>query len=76
MLAGLDDRPAAVFDEVGRHGELTSLVGGADLAREVGADALISVGGGAAIDSAKFIAVLLAREGSSPSTRFPTPATG
>jgi alcohol dehydrogenase class IV len=63
VLAGLGDRPAVVFDEVGRHGELTSLAGGADLAREVRADVLISVGGGAAIDSAKFIAVLLGREG-------------
>ncbi len=42
---------------------MTSLSSGADFARRCNADSLISIGGGAAIDSAKVIAVLLAREG-------------
>lgn len=59
VTESLGDRVAAVFADVGRHGDITALAEGADLARATGADALISIGGGAAIDSAKVIAVLL-----------------
>lgn len=60
VAEGLDGRVAGVFNEIGRHGELTTLDAGAQLAHETGADSIVSIGGGAAIDSAKFIAVLLA----------------
>ncbi len=62
VTEGLDDRVAAVFNEVGKHGDLTTLAAGAELARRNGADGIVSIGGGAAIDSAKVIAVLLAQE--------------
>ena len=63
VAAGLGERIAAVFSEIGRHAELTTLSAGATLARKSGADSIVSIGGGATIDSAKFIAVLLAVEG-------------
>jgi alcohol dehydrogenase class IV len=73
---GLDGRIAGVFNEIGRHGELTTLGTGASLAREGGADSIVSIGGGAAIDSAKFIAVLLAAEGPLQAYQVPHAADG
>ncbi len=62
VTQSLGDRVAGVFSDVGKHGDMTVLEAGAERARSVGTDALISIGGGATIDSAKVIAVLLAQE--------------
>ncbi|MHB8469799.1 MAG: iron-containing alcohol dehydrogenase family protein [Gaiellaceae bacterium] len=62
VTESLGGRVAAVFADVGRHGDITTLSAGAELARSAGADVLISIGGGAVIDSAKVVALLLARE--------------
>lgn len=58
----LDNRLVFVFDGVRPHGGIANLQEGADIAKGHGADVLVSVGGGSTIDSAKCIALLLARE--------------
>lgn len=61
VRAVLGDRLVTVFDGVRPHAGLSSLEAGAELARSEAIDVLVSVGGGAAIDSAKCISLLLAR---------------
>lgn len=62
VRSSLGDLLVGVFDGVRPHGGLANLQAGADVVTERAADVLISVGGGAAIDSAKCMALLLARE--------------
>lgn len=56
----LGARLVEVFDGVRPQGGLSNLQSGADLVRGADVDLLVSVGGGATIDSAKCIALLLA----------------
>ncbi|MEX2625398.1 MAG: iron-containing alcohol dehydrogenase family protein [Ilumatobacteraceae bacterium] len=59
--AALGDRLVEVFDGVRPHGGLSSLQAAADRVAALDVDILVSVGGGATIDSAKCIALLIAR---------------
>lgn len=54
---------AEVYTGVERHTPLRSIQAGALAARRHGADVLVSVGGGSAIDTAKCVALLMACEG-------------
>jgi alcohol dehydrogenase class IV len=64
LLRGLlGDVVVGVFDGVRKHGGLAGAVDGANAFRAAGAEALISIGGGSTIDSAKCIALLLAANG-------------
>lgn len=58
----LGSRLAGVFVGVSAHAGLEGLTGGVAALEDAGADCLISVGGGATIDSAKCIALLSARD--------------
>src|SRR5919201_4900428 len=57
---GLGAACAGVFDRVEPQNPLPCVRAGAALAREVGADLIVSVGGGSAIDAGKCIVMLLA----------------
>lgn len=59
----LGERAAIVFDEVVEHSSTAMVTRGAGLARELGVDALLAVGGGSASDTAKGIAILLGEGG-------------
>jgi alcohol dehydrogenase class IV len=59
----LSDVIVDVFSGVQKHGGLTGAIDGANAFREARAEALISVGGGSTIDSAKCIALMLAADG-------------
>ncbi|MEN9935826.1 MAG: hypothetical protein RLZZ387_2405 [Chloroflexota bacterium] len=69
VAAGLVDRVAAsirgaaevagVFSEVPSDSSVSTVQEGAAMAREVGADALVAVGGGSALDTAKGMRILL-----------------
>lgn len=61
VRAALGTRLVEVFDGVRPHGGLSTLQAAADRVSELDVDVLVSVGGGATIDSAKCIALLLAR---------------
>lgn len=56
----LGNRCVGIFDQVEQHSPVHNLVDGAELARRFRADALISCGGGSAIDVSKGIALMLA----------------
>jgi alcohol dehydrogenase len=75
VQAGLGGRCAAVFDQVKPHSPTESIARAVELARQARADALVSVGGGSAIDTAKGVAALLAEGGSLPrfGVRFKPP---
>lgn len=60
VRASLGGRLAGIFGEAREHNPREAVVEGAALARQAGADALVSLGGGSAIDCAKGIAVVLA----------------
>lgn len=60
VLAGL---PTAVYAGVEQHSPLATVQAAAEAARRHGADGLLSVGGGSAIDTAKCVAVWLAAAG-------------
>jgi alcohol dehydrogenase class IV len=66
---------AAVFDEVKPHSPTESIAKAVERAREAHVDALVSVGGGSAIDTAKGVAALLAEGGELPrfGVRFTPP---
>jgi alcohol dehydrogenase class IV len=59
----LEDVIVDVYDGVRKHGGLSGAVEGARVVEQAGADALISLGGGSTIDSAKCIALILATAG-------------
>jgi alcohol dehydrogenase class IV len=75
IKSGLGAKCAAVFDEVKPHSPTDSIVKAVERAREARIDALVSAGGGSAIDSAKGVAALLAEGGSLPdyAVRFAPP---
>lgn len=62
-VAALGERTAIVFDEVVEHSSTAMVTRGAQLARELGVDGLVAIGGGSASDTAKGIAILLAEGG-------------
>ncbi len=55
-----------VFDDVPPNSSVVKVTAGAELARELGADLLIAVGGGSPIDTAKGIRILLTLGGTIP----------
>ena len=73
LAAGLVDKvtdalenasmPYVLFSEIEPEPEARSIVGGLELARSEGCDAVVGIGGGSALDSAKAIAVMLKNEG-------------
>jgi alcohol dehydrogenase class IV len=60
VVAALGGIPAVVYAGVETHAPWPSVRAGAEAARRHGADGLVSVGGGSAIDTAKCIALLVA----------------
>ena len=56
--AGLGDRLAATFDETTPEKRIETAYDGLEVAREVGADALVPVGSGSSLDTAKATSVL------------------
>ena len=60
---GLGAACAGVFDRVEAQNPLPCVRAGAAMARELGADLIVSVGGGSAIDAAKCMVMLLASGG-------------
>jgi alcohol dehydrogenase class IV len=73
--SALGAKAAAVFDQVKPHSPTESIEKAVDLARGAEIDALVSVGGGSAIDTAKGVAALLAEGGPLPrfGVRFTPP---
>jgi alcohol dehydrogenase class IV len=59
VIASLGDRLAGVFNSVKAHVPRQSVEAGAALAKSLHADALVSIGGGSAIDTTKAINMLL-----------------
>ena len=55
--------PYVLFSDIEPEPEARSIVDGVELARSEGCDAVVGVGGGSALDSAKAIAVMLENEG-------------
>ena len=69
----LGAEPAGIFDNVQAGSPETSVLEGARLARDVGADLIIAVGGGSAVVTARAVIIMLA-EGGSPqdhATKYP-----
>ena len=60
VKAGLGDKLAAVFPEVTSHTPIEMVRRGLDVFHQAGADALVTVGGGSAIDAGKAMALMLA----------------
>ena len=60
----LKDRCVGIFDGVRPHAITTTITEGSELCRQLKADAIVSLGGGSAHDTAKGIAVLVAEGGS------------
>jgi alcohol dehydrogenase class IV len=58
IYKALGDACAGAFSEIEMHSPLPALERGVRLAKETGADCIISIGGGSAIDSAKGIALI------------------
>ena len=75
IKSSLGAKCAAVFDGVKPHSPTDSIAKAVERAREASVDALVSVGGGSAIDTAKGVAALLAEGGSLPrfGVRFTPP---
>jgi maleylacetate reductase len=63
---GLGAKCVAIFDQVRPHSPTDSIGKAVERARAAGIDALVSAGGGSAIDTAKGVAALLAEGGSLP----------
>jgi alcohol dehydrogenase len=55
--------PYVLFSDIEPEPEARSIVEGVELARSEGCDAVVGIGGGSALDSAKSIAVMLENEG-------------
>ena len=55
--------PYVLFSDIEPEPEARSIVHGVELARSEGCDAVVGIGGGSALDSAKAIAVMLENEG-------------
>jgi alcohol dehydrogenase class IV len=55
--------PYVLFSDIEPEPEARSIVDGVELARSEGCDAVVGIGGGSALDSAKAIAVMLKNEG-------------
>src|SRR3712207_9248031 len=55
--------PYVLFSDIEPEPEARSIVDGVELARSEGCDAVVGIGGGSALDSAKARAVLLENEG-------------
>lgn len=55
--------PYVLFSDIEPEPEARSIVDGVELARSEGCDAVVGIGGGSALDSAKAIAVMLENEG-------------
>jgi alcohol dehydrogenase class IV len=55
--------PHVLFSDIDPEPEARSIVDGVELARSEGCDAVVGVGGGSALDSAKAMAVMLKNEG-------------
>ena len=70
----LGERHAGTFAEIGQHAPSEGVAAAVRAAREAGADALVSVGGGSPIDAAKLVALALA-EGWSDATELTANAT-
>ena len=70
------ERLVEVFAEVRPHAGISTLQAGADVVREQSIDVLVSVGGGATMDSAKCISLLLARTAPLEDYRVQRGATG
>jgi len=62
VRAALAHRCAGVFDGVRAHSPVSSVVAGADALKRVGADAVIALGGGSAIVTARAASILLAEQ--------------
>ncbi len=60
VRAGLGDKLTVVFAEVAAHTPIEMVTRGVDSFRNSGADVLVTVGGGSAIDAGKAIAIMLA----------------
>jgi alcohol dehydrogenase class IV len=63
VKAGLGDKLAVVFAQAASHTPIEMVKRGLDIYRDSGADVLVTVGGGSAIDTGKAIAVMLATGG-------------
>jgi alcohol dehydrogenase class IV len=75
ITSGLGAKCAAIFDQVKPHSPTDCIEKAVHSARDAHIDALVSVGGGSAIDTAKGVAALLAEGGSLPrfGVRFTPP---
>lgn len=75
IKSGLGAKYVAIFDEVKPHSPTESIAKAVEQARDARIDALVSAGGGSAIDTAKGVAALLAEGGSLPrfGVRFTPP---
>ena len=75
IKSSLGARCAAIFDAVKQHSPTDSIAHAVERARDARVDALVSAGGGSAIDTAKGVAALLAEGGALPSfgVRFTPP---
>ncbi|QIL80170.1 iron-containing alcohol dehydrogenase [Diaphorobacter sp. HDW4A] len=69
LLAALGERCCGTFGDAQRHVPVASVLQGAEVARQAGADLIISVGGGSAVDTGKAIALAL-RYGLKDATSF------
>ena len=73
VTEALGDQPAGIFDGVQTGSPVPSVIQGAAMAREAGADLIIAVGGGSAVVTARAIIIMLA-EGGHPrdhATKYP-----
>jgi alcohol dehydrogenase class IV len=75
IKSGLGAKYVAIFDQVKPHSPTESIAKAVEHARDARIDALVSAGGGSAIDTAKGVAALLAEGGSLPrfGVRFTPP---
>ncbi|WP_217362788.1 iron-containing alcohol dehydrogenase [Roseicella sp. DB1501] len=66
LRAALDGRVAAVCDRMPAHTPRAAVVAAAEMAREAGADLIVTLGGGSVTDAAKAIQLCLANDIRSP----------